>query len=164
MKIVNYKIQASGQDVRSALYDADLIVSKEKFEGAKGTPKFHVKDKNGLFRIKCEYTGTATKDNAFLEGPYFVGRLSEQENQTCLRGIILTAPIYHLIIATLFIFFIVQCIVQGGFTPVPIILLVFSIFMFKDEFKKQAIIKKYIFRAFKNTFAKLNPDINQKIQ
>ena len=163
MKFINYKIHASKNDVAQALHDSDLISSQDKFESAKGTLRFHVKEKNDIFRIKCEYTGGATKDNGFLEGTYFLGKLSQNGEQTVLRGIILTAPIYHLVIIALFAFFVVQCIDNKGFTPVPIILLVFSLFMFRDEFKKQKMIKKYIFRAFKNTFAKLNPDIKQKI-
>ena len=163
MKFINYKIHATVDDVREALCDGDLISSQENFESAKGTPRFHVKEKKGKFKIKCEYTGGATKDNGFLEGTYFVGRLFQRKEQAILRGIILTAPIYHTVVILLFAFFVVQCIVKRGFTPVPIILLIFSLFMFKDEFKKQGIIKKYIFRAFKNTFVKLNPDIKQKI-
>ena len=93
-----------------------------------------------------------------------MGKLFSWGNEVALRGLIVTAPIYHLIIAALFAFFVSQCIIKGGFTPVPIILLIFSFFMFKDEFKKQSMIKKYIFRAFKNTYHKLNPNIEKKIQ
>ena len=156
MKLVNYKIHASKQDVIESLYNSSLIIEREKFEQAKGTPKFHIKERNGIFRIKCEYTGGATKDNGFLEGTYFLGKISQNSDQTSLTGLIVTAPIYHIILGLLFVFFVAQCIIKKGFTPVPLILFCFSLFMFKDEFKKQAIIKRYIFRAFKNTFEKLN--------
>lgn len=164
MKFVNYKIHASCDDVKNAIFDSTSICSQEKFETSKGNLKFHIKEKNHRYRIKCEYIGGATKDNAFLEGTYFIGELSQKNEEAILRGIIVTAPIYHLIIALLLAFFVAQCIIKGGFTPVPLILFFFSIFMFKDEFKKQGMIKKYIFRAFKNTFLKLNPDIDKKIQ
>lgn len=164
MKLVNYKIHASFDDVNNALWESDLICSQEKFETSKGNLKFHIKEKNHRYKIKCEYMGGATKDNAFLEGTYFWGKLFQKNEEAVLRGIIVTAPIYHSIIALLLAFFVAQCIIKGGFTPVPLILFVFSIFMFKDEFKKQGVIKKYIFRAFKNTYQKLNPNIEKKIQ
>ena len=100
--------------------------------------------------------GRGTKDNAFLEGTYFIGRASEKNGRSSVRGIILTAPIYHLLFTALFVFFIIQCFSVGGFSPIPIILLVFDVFMFKDEFKKQGLIKTYIFRAFKCTYDKIS--------
>ena len=156
MKFVNYKINACKQDVIESLYNTNLIIEREKFEEVKGTPRFHIKERKDVFRIKCEYTGGGTKDNGFLEGTYFLGKISEGADQTSLTGVIVTAPIYHIILGLLLVFFVLQCIVKRGFTPIPIILFCFSLFMFKDEFKKQSIIKRYIFRAFKNTFEKLN--------
>ena len=35
----------------------------------------------------------------------------------------------------------------GGFSVVPICLLLFSLFMFKDEFKKQKLLCNYVLRA-----------------
>ena len=102
MKLVNYKIQASVDDVTEALYNSEFIVSKADFDKLKGTPRFHLKEKNGYFKIKCEYTGGATKDNAFLEGTWFLGKLSQRDDKTSMKGIIVTAPIYHLIVAILF--------------------------------------------------------------
>ena len=45
---------------------------------------------------------------------------------------------------------------------VPIILFFFSIFMFKDEFRKQGIIKRYIFRSLKLTYLDKNPRMNNR--
>ena len=107
-------------------------------------------------KIKCEYKGRARKDNGFLEGTYFFGRFYEKNGVTFMKGIILTAPIYHTVLLLLFAFFIYRCIALRGFSIIPISLVLFSVFMFFEEFKKQGIIKKYIFRAFKNTFLRLN--------
>ena len=62
----------------------------------------------------------------------------------------------------MFVFFIIQCFSVGGFSPIPVILLGFDIVMFKDEFRKQGIIKRYIFRALKITFARKNPGLQRK--
>lgn len=156
MKFVNYDIHASLDSFTASLEQGDLIREQEKFDTSRGVPKIHIKQNGEKIKITCEYTGRATKDNAFLEGTYFVGRLTNADGVSRLRGVILTAPIYHAVLAILFAFFIYKCITIGGFSPVPILLLIFSLFMFRDEFKKQGIIKRYIFRAFKNTFAKVN--------
>lgn len=155
MLFINYDIHASREALINSLGENDLIVEQEKYDTTRGTPKIHIKEKGERLKITCEFTGRATKDNAFLEGTYFIGKLIEADGVTRIKGIILTAPIYHTILLIIFALFIYQCISIGGFSPVPIILLIFSLFMFRDEFKKQKIIKRYIFRAFKNTFAKL---------
>ena len=155
MLFVNYDIHSTKESVLESLYENDLIVEQEKYDTKSGIPKMSVKQNGDKIKITCEFTGRATKDNAFLEGTYFVGKLTESGGVTALKGIILTAPIYHLILAIIFGLFIYQCISLGGFSPVPIILLVFSIFMFREEFKKQGIIKRYIFRAFKNTYKRI---------
>ena len=156
MKLVNYDIHAPLDTVLESLHDNDRIVAEEKFDTSRGVPKIHIKQKGNKIKIKCEFTGRATKDNGFLEGTYLRGKLTEKDGVSSLKGIIITAPIYHTLLAILFAFFVIQCLSVGGFSPIPIILLVFSIFMFRDEFRKQRIIKRYVFRAFKNTFDKVN--------
>lgn len=157
MKFVSYDIHAPRTEVLTSLRDNDKIVEQEKFDSSRGVPRIHIKVKEkDKIKITCEYTGRATNDNGFLEGTYFLGSIIEADGVTKLKGVILTAPIYHSILTILFVLFIYQCISVGGFSPVPIILLAFSIFMFKDEFRKQSIIKRYVFRAFKNTFARFN--------
>ena len=152
MLFANYKIHAPRDEVRAALLDERLVVEKEKFAEEGIDPKFHVKEKENVFKVTCEMLGGATKDNGFLVGTYFKGKLTEKNGETTLRGIILTAPIYHMILILLLAFFVYKCIVDGGFSVVPICLLAFDIFMFWKEFKKQSLIKRYIFRAFKNVY------------
>ena len=155
MLFVNYDIHADNDEVLYSLNENDAIVAEEKYDTSRGVPKMRVKSRGDKIKITCEFTGRATKDNAFLEGTYFVGRLKQNGDVASLKGIILTAPIYHTILGIIFGLFIYQCISLGGFSPVPIILLAFSIFMFRDEFRKQKIIKRYIFRAFKNTYKRV---------
>ena len=159
MLFVNYDIHSSIENVRFSLSENDKIVEDEKLDTSKGYPKIHMRETGERVKIKCEFVGRAKKDNGFLEGTYFVGRFYEKEEVTHIKGIILTAPIYHTILALLFAFFVYRCFVLGGISIVPICLVLFSVFMFYDEFRKQKIIKRYIFRAFKNTFLR---DKNKK--
>ncbi len=153
MLFVNYKLNAPKESVSTVLRDSNLVVEAERFDTRRGTPRLHVQDKkNDWIKIKCEMTGRPTKDNGFLEGTYFFGKLAEKKGVTSIRGIILTAPIYHFLFLLMFAFFIYQCISVGGFSPIPIILVLFDAYMFKDEFRKQGIIKRYIFRTMKIVF------------
>ena len=153
MLFVNYKIHALREDVRAALLDERLVVDKEKFWEEGIAPKFHIKDKENNLKITCEMTGGATKDNGFLVGTYFKGKLTENDGVAKLSGIITTAPIYHLVLIVLLAFFVYKCIAEGGFSVLPVFLVAFDVLMFWREFKKQALIKRYIFRAFKNVYA-----------
>ena len=156
MTFVNYKINASKDEVMTVMRDNNLVCSEERFDTPKGKPKMTLKEKGDSLKIKCEYTGGATKDNGFIEGTTFYGSVKECGGVTTVKGIILTAPIYHLVILALMVLFIVQCVTVGGINPTPIILFFFSIFMFKDEFRKQGLIKRYIFRALKITYRRIN--------
>ena len=129
--------------------NSERVNDKVKFDENKGKPLIHVKEKGDRLRIKCEMIGGASRDNGFLEGTYFVGKLTEKDGASHLRGILLTAPIYHTILALILAFYVYRCISLGAFNPVPIILLVFSIFMFKSEFEKQGTIERYLMRAIK---------------
>ena len=156
MLFLNYKIRAEKEELLSVLRDNNLVVEEEKFDTRRGKPRMHIKEKGNILKIKCELTERATKDNGFLEGTYFLGKISEKCGTTRLFGVILTAPIYHFLFLLLFGFFIYQCIAVGGISPIPIILVVFDGFMFYDEFRKQGLIKRYIFRAFKITYRNRN--------
>ena len=100
-------------------------------------------------RITCQFKNTATKDNGFLVGTYFKGRITEKDGVSTLKGYIATAPIYHFILFCFVAFFIYRCFSVGGFNPTPVILIAFDIFMFWREFKKRGMIERYIYRAFR---------------
>ena len=156
MLFVNYKIGSPKEAVCKNLFDTERVESEEKYNTDKGTPKFHIKEHGKFLRIKCEMTGGATKDNGFIGGTSFIGKVSEKDGKTRVRGLITTSPIYHLIFLGFFIAIICIGISIGGFSPTAIILLAFDILMFKDEFKKQPLIKRYIFRALKITYRETN--------
>lgn len=163
MLFVNYKINAPRQEIFPILEDSSLVVDAEKYDTSRGKPKMHIKKKkNEVLKIKCELTERPTKDNGFLEGTYFLGRFSERNGVSKIRGVIVTAPIYHSIILSFLVYFIIQCIIVGGISPIPIILVIFDVFMFKDEFRKQGIIKRYILRALKIVYANMTTGVKKQ--
>ena len=149
MKVVKLESFASRDELLGVIKNSELVNDRVKFDENKGKPLVHVKEKGEWLRIKCEMIGGPTKDNGFLEGTYFVGKLTERDGKTRLRGIILTAPIYHTLLALLLAFYVYRCISLVAFNPVPIILLIFSLMMFKKEFDKQGTIERYLKRAQK---------------
>ena len=151
MKLINQKINASREQFLAFLCDNEATNKNVKFESKRGTPVMHVKENEGKISIKCEYVGGPTKDNAFLEGTSFKGRLKEKNGELFLSGILWTAPIFHTVLFLAFAVYIALCIMGGSFTPMPLIVILFDIFMYKDEFAKQGLIERYIQRANKRS-------------
>ena len=149
MKRIKLESTVSREVLLNVISNSDLVNDRVKFDESKGRPRVHLKENGDRLKIKCEMIGGPTKDNGFLEGTYFIGKLIEREGRTTLRGLILTAPIYHTCIALLMVLYVMRCIQLGGFNPVPIIMLAFSVMMFKREFEKQGTIERYLIRAFK---------------
>lgn len=149
MKFIRYKTEASKEELLAMLSDNEKLNKGASEENKKGTPHMHVKEIGGKIKIKCEYIGGATKDNAFIDGTSFRGRITEKNGATELKGVISTAVIFHTVLALFFIAFIAVCIAKQGFSIVPICLILFDVFMYKDEFKKQGIIERYIAKAIK---------------
>jgi hypothetical protein len=149
MKLVKLECESPRDELLGVIANSELVNDRVKFDEDKGKPRIHLKINGDRIRIKCEMIGGPTKDNGFLEGTYFVGKLTEKNGVSSLRGVILTAPIYHTFIALLMVLYVMRCIQLGGFNPVPILLLAFSIMMFKKEFEKQGTIERYLIRAFK---------------
>ena len=149
MKLINLESTVSRTELLDMISNSELVNEKVKFDENKGRPLIHLKTKGDRLRIKCEMVGGPTKDNGFLEGTYFVGKLTEKDGTSRLRGVILTAPIYHTFIVLLMALFVMRCIQLGGFNPVPIILLIFSLMMFRGEFEKQGTIERYLKRALR---------------
>ena len=149
MKFIKFETSASKDELISMLSDNERVNKNVTFENSKKTPHMHVKQKDGKVKIKCEYIGGATKDNAFIDGTCFRGKITEKSGVTEIKGVISTAVIFHTVLAAFFIAFIALCIAKQGFSIVPVCLILFDIFMYKDEFKKQGIIERYIARAVK---------------
>ena len=149
MKLIKLESSATKEELLAMLSDNERVNKGVAFDDRRGTPFMHVKESEGKIRIKCEYIGGASKDNAFIDGTRFSGKITEKNGRTEIKGVITTALIFHLILAAFFIAFIGMCIVRQGFSVVPLCLIVFDIFMYKDEFKKQGLIERYLMIAVK---------------
>lgn len=159
MRSFRYKVNASRDELVELLSDNDKVNKGVTTEYKKGNPYMHVDTKCEKIKIRCEFIGGATKDNAFIDGTKLRGKIVEKDGYTEFRGTIMTAPIFHAILILMFAAFVVMCIVKQGFNVVPICLVVFDIFMYKDEFKKQNIIDRYVFRAVKMINRRSGADI-----
>ena len=147
MKLIDIKTAVSRDELLGVIANSELVNDKVKFDENKGKPRVHLKTRGDRVKIKCEMIGGPTKDNGFLEGTYFVGKLTERNGESRIRGVILTAPIYHTFIVLLMALYVLRCIQLTAFNPVPIILLIFSFMMFRKEFEKQGTIERYLHRA-----------------
>lgn len=152
MLFVNYDISAPLENLISNIKDNDKVVAEENYDTKNGKPKMHIKQKAGRLKIKCEMTELGTKDNGFLEGTYFLGSIKENSGRSSVKGVILTAPIYHFVFLVLLGIVIYQSITMVAIPITAIFLVLFDLMMFKGEFRKQSLIKRYIFRAFKITY------------
>ena len=151
MKLVKITTAVPRDELLSNIKNHQLVNNGVVFDEKIGRPTMKVKERGDRLRITCELVDRATKDNNFLVGTYFTGKLTERGGVTTLSGVILTAPIYHLILFGLFVAFIVMCIQKGGFSVLPVFLVAFDFIMFNTEFKKQGIIKRYLYRATRIT-------------
>ena len=148
MKLINLKSTKSPEELLAAISDNNFVSDGIKFNEQGTRPHMHVKDKgNGKIKIKCEIMGGSSKDNGFLEGTYFMGKIRKSESGSKISGVVLTAPIYHIAVTILAIVIIIQCIYLKAFNPIPLFAVLFDILMFKNEFKKQGYIQRYIMRA-----------------
>ena len=157
MKFIDLSVECDRETVLATICDSVYVNDRVQFDEKKGKPKMTVKEKGDSIRIKCEMIGGATRDNGFLIGTYFSGKLIEQNGQTKLKGIILTDPIYPILLCLLLGFFVYQCFALGGFSPVPLIFFAFGIFMMRKEYSKQGTIERYLARAFRKA-----PDYKHK--
>ena len=148
MKLINMKIDAPRDEVLGIIADNRRVNANVKFDEKRGIPFMHVKEKDGKIRIKCEMINRPTKDNGFLVGTYFKGKLTEKDGITELRGAIVTAPLYHLVWIVLLGVLIWQCFYHAAISAVPIIFIAFEFIMYSPEFRKQGYIKRYLWRAF----------------
>ncbi len=148
MQFVNVDFSASRDEVLAMLADNERVNERVRFDESRGKPLVKIKDKsNGKVKISCEMIGGPSKDNGFIQGTAFTGKLTEKNGVTRLKGIITTEPIYHFIFLAMLVFFIVQCFRFNGFSVVPPILVIFNFVFLKNEYKKQGYIKRYLMRA-----------------
>ncbi len=150
MKFINIQTTKPAPEILSMLRDNTRVNEGVKFADKKGgKPFMHVKEKEGKLRIKCEMMGRPTKDNGFLMGTAFYGRITEKDGETTLKGVIVTSPIYHAVVFILSIALILQMIYSSNVSSIPVLIFAaaFEIMFFSDEFKKQGYISRYLERA-----------------
>ncbi len=148
MKFIDITFDGASDDVLKFISDNNSVNAGVVFDESRGVPTMRVKRKeNGKIKITCELIGGPTRDNGFFVGTYFTGKITETSEGARLKGIITTAPIYHLFLIVLIGVFIFQCIRLGGFSVIPPIIVAFDILMFWKEFKKQGYIERYLKRA-----------------
>ena len=150
MKIINLKTEKSSRELLSMISDNSRVNEGVKFADKKGgKPFMHVREKEGKLRIRCEMMGRPTRDNAFLMGTAFYGRITEQNGVSTVKGVIVTSPIYHAVVLLLAAFLIVQMIYTANVASIPVLVfaLAFEFLFFTDEFRKQGYIERYLSRA-----------------
>ena len=131
----------------SFLRNHNLVNEGVAFDPKLGKPVFTVKEKGSRIRVSCTFVGGDNRDDGFLVGTYFTGKLKERDGAMTLTGVAVTSPLFHLILLGLTVLFILKCIELGGFSVVPLVFLAISILMFGKEYKKQGVIKRYLYRA-----------------
>ena len=156
MKLVNHKIEATRDEVLEFIKDNRRVNSNVRFDEKRGTPLMHFKEKGEKITVTCEMINRSTKDNGFLIGTYFKGKLTEKDGVTELRGVIVTAPIYHLVWFALLCVLIWQCFYHAAISAVPILFVAFEVIMYSNEFRKQGYIKRYFERAFSRLYREKN--------
>ena len=153
MQFVNIDFPSSRSEVLELLSDNERVNKNVRFDKSRGKPAVRIAEKgNGKIKISCQMVGGPTKDNGFIQGTALRGKLVEKNGVTKLKGVIMTEPVYHLAFIALIVLFIVQCFRLKGISVVPPILVIFDLFMFKNEFKKQGIIKRYLHRAARRIY------------
>lgn len=150
MKFINIKTDKSADALLSMIRDNARVNDGVKFADKKGgKPFMHVREKEGKLRIKCEMMGRPTRDNGFLMGTAFYGRITEKDGAAAVKGVIVTSPIYHAVVLMLAIALVIQMIYNSSISSIPILVfaVAFEFLFFTDEFRKQGYISRYIERA-----------------
>ena len=149
MKLVNVKTTASKDALLRAIGSSEEVNRGVKFDEDRGRPLMKLKNKEGssTLSVTCEMIGGKSKDNGFIIGTFFFGRITEKNGETRLSGMILTDPIFHLLVIAFCIYCLVQSFILKGFTPMPIFIILFTVMIFRDEYKKQGMIERYLKRA-----------------
>lgn len=153
MKFIDLSIKVPADELVGIMSKNDVVNDGVEFDKDKGIPHMHVTRSGSTVKIKCKLTGTATRDNGSIVGTYFKGRLTESRGVTRLKGVIVTSPLYHLIFFALIAVFVYKCISLGAISVLPICLIAVSYFLFRGEYRKQNIIRNYIYRAFRKTYS-----------
>ena len=148
MKFVNLKTSASLTTVAEVLQKTARPSDNSKFDERRGRVTMFPKIIGSRISVSCRFIGGNTQDNGHILGTFFIGSLKEKSGGAKLFGVIMTAPHFHIPWFALLAYFVYRMVAEGLFSPIPIILSLFALFMFKPEYAKQSMIKRYLKRAF----------------
>lgn len=152
MKCIKISTEHTKDEVLSFIQDNNRVNDGVRFDDKYGgKPLMHIKEDGGKLRIKCEMIGRPTKDNGFLAGTVFRGRITEQDGVTTISGTITTSVIYHIALFALVVLLFFQMFMYSAYGLVSVLIFAigFEIMFFKDEFKKQGYIQRYLERAIR---------------
>ena len=147
MKIIKVSAECDKESLLAAIKDSENTNKNVKFDEKRGRPVMFLKEKKKSITLTCKYVGGATRDNGFLVGTYFLGKVKEKDGRSTVSGVVWTAPIFHALLLCMLVAFIVQCIYMNGFSVIPLCALAFDVVLFWNEFAKQGIIGRYLSRA-----------------
>ncbi|MBE6645387.1 MAG: hypothetical protein E7612_08445 [Ruminococcaceae bacterium] len=148
MKFINIDYAAPREEVISMLLNNEAVNRNVRVDSSRGRHVITVEEKTkNRIKLKCKLVGGPSKDNGFVQGTTLNAKIVEKNGITKIRGVIVTEPVYHFFFFMMIVLFIVQCIRMRGISIIPPMLIIFDIFMFKNEFKKQKYIKSYLYRA-----------------
>ena len=148
MKRLSVRTPLGREELLRMLRDAPRVNEGLTFDDREGSPTVQLKERGaeGL-RMRCVMLGGASRDNGYVQGTFFRGRIRERDGEVSLSGWIMTEPVFHILWVALIAFFIVTCIQRTALSVVPICLIVFVFFMFRKEYRKQEYLRRYILRA-----------------
>lgn len=150
MKLLKISTAHSKDEVLSFIKDNNRVNEGVRFQDKHGgKPLMHIRENGDKLRIKCEMINRPTKDNGFLAGTVFRGKIIEKDGVTTVSGIITTSIIYHIILFALIVLLFVQMFLHSAYGLISVLIFAigFEIMFFKDEFKKQGYIQRYLIRA-----------------
>ena len=78
MKLIDLSAECERARMLDIIRDSAFVNDRVQFDEKKGRPNIKVKEKGERITIKCEMVGGATRDNGFLIGTYFSGKLVEK--------------------------------------------------------------------------------------
>ena len=77
MKFINLRSSSTPSELVSAISDNDFVNKNVNFGDSGIYPKMKVKEKNSRLSITCEMIGGPTRDNGFIVGTFFAGRIKK---------------------------------------------------------------------------------------
>ncbi len=149
MKRIHLQTVCERDEVLDALTNNARVNEGLSFDEAKGTPTVRMRiGRGGHLHMRCVFIGGHSKDNGFIQGTFFTGRLREgKDGKTQLSGVIVTEPVFHVLLCILLAVAVFQMVSLGGISLTPILLLPFVYILMRGEYRKQEHLRRYILRA-----------------